>query len=128
MDLRERTLYHQIHPLKLAVDWGAGIVALLPFWRHQLLVALLIAFMPSILVSFLLIRFADLEKYKLSRFGRYVKRYMTRSAEAVRFAGYALMAVGAWSHAAWLIIIGLFIILMAWLRGVIFPNNAQPPT
>ncbi len=125
MILREKSLYHQIHPLKLFTDWSTGIIALYPLWQHKLLIALLIAFVPSILVSLLLIRYADLEKYRQSAFGKYIRQYMTRPIEMMRFAGYALMAIGAWVHAAWLIPAGLFVILLAWLRGVVFPNNPE---
>ena len=69
----------------------------------------------------MIVRFADLEKYKQSAFGKYVRQYMTRAIEALRFLGYGIMAVGAWIHATWAIPIGLLIIILAWLRGVIFP-------
>ena len=48
-------------------------------------------------------------------------QYMTPAIEALRFLGYEIMAVGAWIHATWAIPIGLLIIILAWLRGVIFP-------
>jgi hypothetical protein len=83
--------------------------------------ALLIAFVPSILVSLALVRFANLEKYKESRFGKYIRKYMTRTIEIIRFAGYAIMAIGAWFHVVWLIPLGLVIILSGWFRGVAFP-------
>lgn len=41
MTLRERALYHQIHPVKLAVDWSAGLVSAVLLWRHRLAAALL---------------------------------------------------------------------------------------
>ncbi len=123
MNFQEKSLYHQIHPLKLFTDWSTGIIALYPFWQNNLLAALIIAAVPSILVSFMLIRFANLEEYKQSTFGKYVHQYMTRPVEMMRFAGYALMAVGAWVHAVWFIPAGLLVILLAWLRGVIIPNK-----
>jgi hypothetical protein len=124
MTLQEKILYHQIHPLKLLTDWGAGIIALYPFWQHNLLLALLIAFIPSILVSFLLIRFANLDKYKQSPFGKYIHQYMTHPIEMLRAAGYVLMAGAAWVHAAWAIPVGFLIVLLAWLRGIMFPTKA----
>ncbi len=127
MTLQEKTLYHQIHPLKLFTDWSTGILALYPFWQNKLLIALLIAFIPSILASFALIRFADLERQKQSSFGKYVRQYMTRPIETTRFAGYAAMAIGAWYHLLWLIPLGLLVILLAWLRGVIFPLRPEQP-
>ena len=123
MTFQEKSLYHQIHPAKLFTDWSTGLIALYPFWHHNLLLALLIAFVPSILVSLMIVHFADLEKYKQSAFGKYVRQYMTRAVEATRFIGYGIMAIGAWVHAIWVIPIGLLIIVLAWLRGVIFPRK-----
>ena len=123
MTLQEKTLYHQIHPAKLFTDWSTGLIALYPFWHHNLIAALLIAFAPPIVVSLMIVRFADLEKYKQSTFGRYVRQYMTRAVEALRFLGYGIMAIGAWIHAVWAIPVGLLIIVLAWMRGVIFPEK-----
>jgi len=122
MNLEEKILYHQIHPLKLFTDWSSGIIALYPFWQHYLVLGLIIALVPAPIVSFLLVRFANLEKYKESSFGKYIRKYMTRQAEAIRFAGYAMIAVGAWYHVIWLIPLGLIIILFGWFRGLIFPG------
>lgn len=123
MKLQEKTLYPQIHPLKLFTDLSEGIAALPPLWQNNLLTALLIMFVPPILVSFILIRFVNLEKYKQSSFGKYVHQYMTHSVEMIRFAGYVLMAAGAWYHYAWLIPIGFLVVVLAWLRGIFFPNK-----
>jgi len=123
MTPREKSIYHQIHPAKLFIDWSTGLIALYPFWQHLLVMALLIAFVPSILASLIILRFVDLEPYKQTAFGRYVHRYMTRPLEATRFAGYALMALGAWIHAVWVIFVGFLIILLAWLRGIILPGK-----
>lgn len=120
MDLQEKYLYHQIHPLKLFTDFATGILALYPLWQHKLLPAILIALIPPPIVSFLLMRFADLEKYKSSSLGRYIRKYMTRQMEAVRFAGYAVMATGAWIHTVWMIPLGFAIVLFGWLKGRIF--------
>ena len=121
MTVEEKYLYHQIHPLKPFIDWSTGIAALFPLWQHNLELALVIALIPPPIVSFLLMRFADLEKHKESAFGRYVRRYMTRQVEAIRFAGYIAMAVGAWMRIVWVIPVGLVIILFGWLKGRIFP-------
>ena len=127
MSMQEKALYHQVHPLKLFTDWSTGILALYPFWQNDLLVALLIAFLPSILISLLLVAFADLEKYRQSSFGKYIHQYMTRPVELLRLAGYAVMAAGAWIHLAWLIPAGLLVILLAWLNGLIFPGRRGMP-
>jgi hypothetical protein len=125
MDLQEKYLYHQIHPLKLFTDLAAGILALYPLWQHDVRRAVLIAFTPPLIVSFLLMSFANLEKYKASPFGQYIRKTMTRQMEAVRFAGYAVMAVGAWIHNAWLIPTGFIIVLFGWLRGWMFPKQIR---
>lgn len=119
----EKSLYHQVHPLKLATDWGTGLLALYPFWLHHWLAALLVAFLPSILVSVLLIRFTDLEKIRRSNFGKYIRLYMNNLMVVLRFGGYALMALGAWFHLLWLLVLGLLLILFAWTRGLIFPKK-----
>ncbi|HEY2980804.1 MAG TPA: hypothetical protein VGJ22_06455 [Anaerolineales bacterium] len=123
MTRQEKILYHQIHPLKLFTDWSAGFIALYFFWQHQLVAGLLAAFIPAILASILVISFFDLEKYKASPFGGYVREHMTRPVEAARGAGYALMALGAWVHAPWLIPLGLTVVLLAWMRWLLFPET-----
>lgn len=120
LTFQEKSLYHQIHPVKLATDWGTGILALDLFWEHRLGWASVVALVPSVVVSFLIVRYAHLEHYKQSRFGRYIRRSMTRTVELVRFVGYAITATGAWVHALWMILLGLVVILLAWGRGLIF--------
>jgi hypothetical protein len=34
MEFREKVLYHQIHPLTLLTDWGAGLVAIVTAWAR----------------------------------------------------------------------------------------------
>ena len=124
MTLQEKTLYHQIHPLILFTDLSAGIVALYPLWQNNLLTALLVSFMPPMIVSFMHIRFVNLEKYKQSSFGKYVQPYMSHSVERIRFAGSELMAAGAWYHSEWLIPMNGFLVgVSPWLRGVFFPKK-----
>lgn len=110
-------LYHQIHPVKLLTDWGAGLAVLPLLWHHRLRPALLVCFVPGFIVSGALMRWANLEPYKQSAFGRYVKRSMTRKMEAVRLIGYLLMALGAWYRRPVLIPGGLLVILFGWFHG-----------
>jgi hypothetical protein len=119
MTLKEKILYHQIHPLKLAADIACEPVSLLLFWHHRLLLGLLAHFVPPITASFLLIRFGDLRKLSYSRAGAYLHRHMTRSVEGVRLAGDIVMAVGAWLHRPVYIAGGLAIIVLAWGWGLI---------
>ena len=90
------------------------------FWNHRLSIALIVAVVPSIAASFVIIQFVDLVKYKHSRLGKYIHRYMNMWVDSARLMGYVVMALGAWYHAVWLIIPGLFMIVLAWFHGVIF--------
>jgi hypothetical protein len=119
MTFAEKKLYHQIHPLKLFTDWSTGFIAVYFCWYHALWIALLIMFVPSIIITYLLITFADLQNLKKSPFGKYVKKYMSPKMEIIRFAGYFVMVLGAWTHIVLLIPLGLLIILAAWCRGLL---------
>jgi len=122
MNPKEKYLYHQIHPLKLSTDIGAAFGGLCFLWRHQLAFALVVMLVPPLLVSLLLMRYADLEPYRQSAFGKYIARSMSHAMEAVRLAGMAVTALGAWRHSLWIILAGIVIVLCGWLRG----KNAAP--
>jgi hypothetical protein len=114
MTTYEKYLYHQVHPLKLLTDWGSGLAALYFFWNQELLLAVLVAVVPSLVISGVLIRFASLEHYATSKRGQYIKTHMTRARELLRLAGYVVMAFAAWYHLPWMILSGLLVILLAW--------------
>jgi len=118
MSFAEKARYHQIHPAKLATDIAAEIVSLYIIWQHLLVLGLVSHFLPPVVASFLVMRFADLEKQKHSRFGRYVGRMMTRPVEAVRLGGDLIMVFGAWYHSFAIIGGGLSVVLLAWLSGL----------
>ncbi len=123
MTFEEKALYHQIHPLKLATDIISTFPALYLLWQHELLWGLLVTVIPSVIASYLLVRYANLEPNKQSAFGQYIRRYMSRTVEAVRLLGLVVMMVGAWYHLGWLIGLGLVIIVLGWLRGIIIPQR-----
>ena len=123
MTFQEKMLYHQIHPIKLLTDIGVTIPACSLFWQHEIVAAIAMALLPPIIVSVgIVLGDVDLERYKHSSLGRYVRVYMTRTVEAVRLVGFALMAAGSWLHEAWLLPVGVVLVLLAWLRGVIWPR------
>jgi len=64
-------------------------------------------------------RYADLEPYHRSAFGKYIARSMSRAMEAVRLAGMAVTALGAWQRSLWIIVTGSAIVLFGWLCGKI---------
>lgn len=121
MNLKDKYLYHQIHPLKLLTDICSGFVSLYPLWQHELAIALAVMLVPPPIASALVMRFANLEPYRQSAFGRYIAVHMTHAMEAVRLAGMIAMAVGAWLHIIWLIPAGVVVVLFGWLRGVLIP-------
>ena len=118
MDLRERILYHQIHPAKLVTDIGTAIGATPLFWRHHPGEALALGFLPSIAVTAVLLRWGDLEPYRASRFGQFVKRYMTRRVEMARLAGLIPLWGGAWFRLPLIIMAGAAWIVGCWLWGL----------
>jgi len=117
MTLREKALYHQIHPPKLATDILTEPVSLYFFWRHDLWIGLATHFLPPIIASALVMRFVDLEPLKASPLGRYVGRHMTRTVEAVRMAGDLTMVAGAWLRSPWIIATGAAVVVAGWLSG-----------
>jgi len=123
MTLQEKTLYHQIHPLKLFTDISAEFVSLYLFWKRKLIAGLVVMFVPPILVSALIIRLANLETYKQSAFGQYVRLYMTLPVVLVRVLGTVLTHLGAWYRIPVLIPLGLMTVLLGWLRGILWPKR-----
>lgn len=117
MTLKEKSLYHQIHPFKLATDIGCEPLSLYFFWRHALGLGLATHFLPPIAASLLLICCGDFEAIKRSRAGAYLQRHMTTTIEAIRFAGDMLMVLGAWFHEPSLIVMSLVVIVIAWCSG-----------
>ena len=117
MTLKEKFLFHQVHPAKLATDIGAAIVSLYLLWQHQLVIGLLTHFIPPPIGSAAIIRFADLETYKNSRLGAYLVRYMTPIAQAARLAGDLITVGAAWYQSFAGILFGLTVIAAAWSYG-----------
>lgn len=125
MTFQERALYHQIHPLKLAVDILATLPALYLLWRHELVWGLVVTFVPSIIITAILLRWARLEWLRDSAFGRYLARNMSQLWQGMRVLGLLVMMVGAWAHLWALIPLGLLVVLVAWLRGLLRPRQAR---
>jgi hypothetical protein len=118
MDFGEKVLYHQIHPVKLAADVGGSLVSTYLMWHRRFAAAMFAAFVPAVVASALVIGYADPERRKHSRFGRYVRRYMDWRVEAWRSFGQVVMWVGAWYRVGKLVPVGLAIIVAAWASGV----------
>jgi hypothetical protein len=124
MTIQQKVLYHQIHPLKLLTDGSAAVLSCYLLWRHRLRPALLVQFIPPIVASGALLRWADLEPQKRSAVGRYVGRHMTPQMQAVRFAGNLVLSWGAWARRPPAMLLGLLIVLFGWLRGLVETPHA----
>jgi hypothetical protein len=128
MTISEKILYHQIHPMKLFTDVSTAFASTYLLWRHYLIYAILFSIVPSMVVSIVLIMNSDLEKYKESALGNYLKRYMdSRFVDSSRLFGFLLMTFGGWYQLIWLIIFGFLIIIIIWSRGLLFKENKMPP-
>jgi hypothetical protein len=123
MTIKEKILYHQVHPAKLAADIAAAVVSLYFFWQHDLVIGLLTHLLPPPIASFAVIRLANLEHYKNSRLGAYLLRYMTPIAQATRLIGDIITVFAAWFHSPIGIAAGLVIILAAWTYGLLLPSR-----
>ncbi len=123
MSQQEKILYHQIHPIKLLADWVAGLGSIYLMWRHQLAATLLSTFIPAGLGSLYVIKTVDLEPYRESKTGHYLKRYMTPLWEGVRFIGMLIMWIGGWRHRWRLIISGFLVVVLGWANGLLIPRK-----
>jgi len=96
------------------VDITGGLVSTWLLWRHELLVGLLVAFLPSVIVTLLMVRWMDFTRQRDSTFGKYIAYHMTRLAQTIRMGGQVGMWVGAWFHFPWAIIVGAVVIFFGW--------------
>jgi hypothetical protein len=119
MTLSDRILFHQIHPAKLVTDVSAAMLCLYFLWQRDLSLAIVVAMVPPLIASGLVLGFADLEALKQSALGAYIKRYMTPAMQLLRVCGFLVMAVAAWNHAPLAVLAGLVVVAAVWLRGVI---------
>jgi hypothetical protein len=118
MTFAERALYHQIHPAKLFADLSTALIALDLFWRHELVPGLIIALLPPVLVSAVLVREAELERYRSSPMGAYLRRFMPPWVQAVRIFGVAVAFYAAWYHVPAGIYGGLGLVAICWANGI----------
>ena len=118
MTFAERALYHQIHPLKVFTDAATAIIAIDLFWQHLLIPGLVIAVLPPVLVSAVLIRDIDLERYRHSALGAYLRRFMPPWMQALRLFGAGVAFLAAWEHAPALVMLGLGLVAACWANGV----------
>ena len=126
MTFNEKKLYHQIHPLKLLIDITSGILTTWLAWQHNWFWFLLLFVIPSLIISYFLMWFANLEPLKNSKFGKYIEKYMTTLNEAVRFTGQFIMWIAAWYHLIFMLVIGFLIITGGWCSGLFIKIVKSP--
>jgi hypothetical protein len=114
MDVRARTMYHQIHPAKLATDISTGFIALALLWQRHLMFALVVMVGPPIVASGLLIRWGHLDDLARTRAGARMYR-MTGRAIAIRVTGMLVMSMAAWQREPALLVLGAVLIVAAWM-------------
>ncbi len=126
MTLEEKKIYHQIHPLQLATDFLTGFGAAYLLWQQSLIIGVCVAFVPSTVMSLYIIAKVDLEKYKASNFGFYVRKHMaSKTADWLRFVGFAVMLMGGWLQFLWLVALGFLIVLLVWTKGLFVKSSGQ---
>ena len=118
LTLRERVLYHQIHPAKLFTDIATALIAIDLFSRHQLVPGLIIALLPPVLVSAVLVQEGDLGRYRSSPMGAYLRRFMPPWIQAVRVFGVAFALYASWHHVPAGIYGGLALVALCWANGL----------
>lgn len=128
MTRAEKVLYHQIHPLKLLTDFATSFASTWLLWQREWGLAAAVGFLPSLVMTALVLWLADLEPYRRSVLGRYLAGFMTRRVEALRLVGQLVMWGGAVSHVPWLIPLGLAIVVYGWLKGLFLPQPEPSPS
>jgi hypothetical protein len=111
-------LYHQIHPAKVFADTSTALVGIDLFWRHALAPALIIALLPPILVSAVLINEVNFEGYRSSPMGAYLRRFMPPWLQAVRLFGVGVAFYAAWFQFEAGVISGLALVAICWANGI----------
>jgi len=124
MTFREKLRYHHTHPAKLIVDASAVIAAAVLLWQQHLLRAIAVGIVLPAMASACMILFANLEKQKNSRLGRYAADNMTAPMQAVHAFGVLVFWGGAWYRSIRYCLVGLLVITLAWRRGTLFKTRS----
>ena len=117
--MSDRLLLHQVHPAKLGADITAAVLSTLLLWQHRLALGLGVRYALAALGSVAVLRWADVERLRITRRGRYVLAHMTPAAQVVRLAGDVVMTLGAWQRRPALILLGIAIVLAGWSQGLV---------
>jgi hypothetical protein len=126
-DDHQTVLLHQVHPVKLATDISSSLASTLLLWRRHARAGLLFRYVPPLVVSAALLRFADLDARRNRPSSQYVVAHMPPAAQAIRLAGDAMMAYGAWRRRPALVAGGVIVIALGWSDGLLhLPRRHNP--
>jgi hypothetical protein len=114
MRLADKVAVHQVHPVKIGADVTASTVSNVLLWQGRTKVALAVRILVPVAGSVTVLALADLDTLAVTRQGQYVLHHMPPSAQAVRLAGDAVMALGARRHQLSLLTGGAAIIVAGW--------------
>ncbi len=117
MDLKERKLLLQTHPLKIFVDWTTRYASLYFLWDHKIGLTLLIMLGPSILASYFILKYIDISALKDTAYGKIVPTLMTTKLEILRSVIFIVAVAGAWLQNLMLIMVSLMIVIFIWVIG-----------
>ena len=114
---RDAVLLHQVHPLKLSADISASLISNVLLCRHRLGAGLAVRLLVPMAGSGAVLTMCDVESLRDTEAGRYVLEHMPSEAMAVRLAGDAVMALGAWRRSLNMMAAGLLIVAVGWSHG-----------
>lgn len=114
MRLADGALIHQVHPVKISADVTAAAVSNLLLWREHPRAAVLVRVAVPLAGSAAVLGLADLDELTGTRRGKYVLAHMPPSAQAIRLAGDAMMALGAHRRSAPLLLAGAAVVGIGW--------------
>jgi hypothetical protein len=123
MSFRDRLLYHQIHPAKIATDASFGLLALVLLWRQRVVAGILLVTVTSLSSSVWLLIHSDLDRYRQSRAGRYMRVYQTAPVQLARFGSYGMMLAAARRRNTWVLAIGATALPTCWFYGLLLTDR-----
>jgi hypothetical protein len=114
---QDAVLLHQVHPLKITADVAASMISDVLLWRHRLGMGLAVRILLPMAGTGAVMTMCDVDSLRDTEPGRYVLAHMPSEAMAVRLAGDAVMAVGAWRRSLQTMGLGLLLIAVGWTHG-----------
>jgi len=118
MRLADGAVIHQVHAVKIGADVVASVISNMLLWHDRPIPAMAVRVLVPVAGSAAVLGLADLDGLSRTRRGRYVLAHMPPSAQAVRMAGDAVMALGAYRRSAPMLLAGAAVIGIGWAHAV----------